>query len=52
VALTIASREWTAVVVLDLNGRITLGEGSGAVARRHSRADRPGKKNVCSTWAR
>jgi len=47
VALTIASREVDGVVVLDLSGRITLGEGSVQV--RDTIRDQIGKgsKSIC-----
>jgi anti-sigma B factor antagonist len=46
VALTIASREVDGVVVLDLNGRITLGEGSVQLRDAIRGLIGKGKKNV------
>jgi anti-sigma B factor antagonist len=46
VALTIASREVDGVVVLDLNGRITLGEGSVQLRDAIRGLIGQGKKNV------
>jgi anti-sigma B factor antagonist len=46
VALTIASREVEGVVVLDLNGRITLGEGSVQLRDAIRGLIGQGKKNV------
>ncbi|MGA3009753.1 MAG: STAS domain-containing protein [Terracidiphilus sp.] len=45
-ALTIASREVDGVVVLDLNGRITLGEGSVQLRDAIRGLIGKGKKNV------
>ncbi len=45
-ALTIASREVDGVVVLDLNGRITLGEGSVQLRDAIRGLIGQGKKNV------
>ena len=45
-ALTIASREVAGVVVLDLNGRITLGEGSVQLRDAIRGLIGQGKKNV------
>jgi anti-sigma B factor antagonist len=46
VALTIASREVDGVVVLDLSGRITLGEGSVQLRDEIRALIGKGKKNV------
>jgi anti-sigma B factor antagonist len=46
VALTIASREVDGVVVLDLNGRITLGEGSVQLRDAIRGLIGKGKKNI------
>ena len=51
-ALTIATREVDGVVVLDLSGRITLGEGSVQLRDAIRGLIGKGKRTSCSIWAR